>query len=561
MIVFPRSRSLLCFVAAAALGGPVAARAEVAARDSAVDAAADLALQRGAPPAAKTDAEPEAAPTATARDGGFFTRLTRYYASEMGKTGPEADPDAPPSRRDDFPPQPVTQPPYPFTEWPYGASTALGVTRPNSVDSPLMAALAPTSLGEAMKKAHIQVYGWGNVGFNVSSNGKQGGNAPGAYNYDPNTIQLDQFVLYAERLPDTVQRDHVDWGFRVSTIYGVDYRYTTSYGLESQQLLQHNRTHGYDFPMLYGELYFPQVAKGLLVRVGRYISIPDIEAQLAPNNYMYSHSMTYTFDNYTNTGVVFSMQANKNITLQAGVVIGTDTAIWNWGKKVNNPYPNPLYPGTRFLKDPGAKPSFVGCFRYQSDSGRDDFYACADGINNGVWGYNNLQWLGFTYYHKFTDKFHVAFETYNVHENNVPNVNNPVALQAYLNGGTPFSPQRIPFNAPGLAQCDSTTSLTCTINVQTYLTYWNYRFTPLDNLSFRAEYFDDMQGQRTGVKTAYAAFALGVQHWLSPQITFRPEIAYYRALDAKAFNGNSNYGGVPSRQNSLVLSGDVIFHF
>ena len=32
------------------------------------------------------------------------------------------------------------------------------------------------------------------------------------------------------------------------------------------------------------------------IRVGRYISLPDIEAQLAPNNYTYSHSLLYTFD-------------------------------------------------------------------------------------------------------------------------------------------------------------------------------------------------------------------------------------------------------------------------
>ena len=558
MIVVSRfTKALFGCVALAAVAGPLSARAEAALETD--DAAL---IQRASPPAAETPAPGAAAAAANPAAGGtFFSRLVGYYGSEMGQTGPAADPNAPASRRDDVPPQPVTQPPYPFTEWPYGASTALGVTRPNSVDSPLMAALAPTSLGQALQKAHIQIYGWGNVGFNVSSNGKKGGNAPGAYDYDPNTIQLDQVVVYAERLPDTVQRDHVDWGFRLSAIYGVDYRYTTSYGLQSQQLLRQNRYQGYDFPMVYGELYFPQVAKGLMVRVGRYISIPDIEAQLAPNNYMYSHSMTYTFDNYTNTGVVFSLQANKNITVQAGVVIGTDTVFTNWGKHIANPFPNPLYPGARYLKDPGAKPSFVGCLRYQSDSARDDIYFCADGINDGVWGYNNLQWLGFTYYHKFTDKFHVAFETYNVHENDVPNATNPVALQAYLNGGTPFSPQRLPFNAPGLAQCDNPNTLKCTINVQAFLSYWNYRFSPLDNLSFRAEYFDDMQGQRTGVKTAYAAFALGVQHWLSPQITFRPEIAYYRALDAKAFNGNSNYGGVPSRQNSVVLSGDVIFHF
>ena len=52
------------------------------------------------------------------------------------------------------------------------------------------------------------------------------------------------------------------------------------------------------------------VAEGLMIRFGRYISIPDIEAQLAPNNYMYSHSMTYTFDNFTNTGVQATVAVN-----------------------------------------------------------------------------------------------------------------------------------------------------------------------------------------------------------------------------------------------------------
>ena len=75
-------------------------------------------------------------------------------------------------------------------------------------------------------------------------------------------------------------------GFPLSGIYGVDYRYTTAYGLFSYQLLNHNFVNGYDFPMEYVDLYFP-VMQGLNVRIGRFISIPDIEAQLAPNNYTY----------------------------------------------------------------------------------------------------------------------------------------------------------------------------------------------------------------------------------------------------------------------------------
>jgi len=60
-------------------------------------------------------------------------------------------------------------------------------------------------------------------------------------------------------------------------------------------------------PMVYGEIYVPSVAQGLEIRVGRYISLPDIEAQLAPNNYTYSHSMTYSLDNYTNTGLISTL--------------------------------------------------------------------------------------------------------------------------------------------------------------------------------------------------------------------------------------------------------------
>ena len=154
-----------------------------------------------------------------------------------------------------------------------------------------------------MSDAHVQVYGWINGGGNISTNSvRPGGNAPAAYDYTPNAFQLDQAVVYIERLADTVQLDHFDWGFRLSALYGENYRYTTAYGLFSYQLLNHNLVYGFDFPMVYADLYFP-VFQGMDVRLGRFISIPDIEAQLAPNNYTYVHSLTYTFDNYTNTGI------------------------------------------------------------------------------------------------------------------------------------------------------------------------------------------------------------------------------------------------------------------
>ena len=39
-----------------------------------------------------------------------------------------------------------------------------------------------------------------------------------------------------EREADTVQTDHIDWGFRSCVLYGEDYRYTTAGGWGLTQL-------------------------------------------------------------------------------------------------------------------------------------------------------------------------------------------------------------------------------------------------------------------------------------------------------------------------------------
>jgi hypothetical protein len=491
----------------------------------------------------------------------FMSRFLNYYKLEWGHESAPSDPKAPAGRREGWPTTPQSIPPMPFTEWPYGGSTAFGVTRTSSVDSPLMAALGNTPFGQALSDSHIQIYGWINGGGNFSSSTVRGGNAPAGYDYNPNTVQLDQAVLYIERLPDTVQKDHVDWGFRVAPIFGENYRYTTAYGLWSDQLLDHNKNYGYDLPMAYGEVFIPQIMEGLMIRFGRYISIPDIEAQLAPNNYMYSHSMTYTFDAFTNTGVNLSLAATKNWIVQLGVTVGSESTLWHVGATRPNPMPNPLYPGNRLELDPGATPSLTAGFRYVSDSGNDSVQFVANGINGGQWGYNNLQWYGITAYHKINDQWHISFETYNEHQNNVPNINNPTALAIVGGGGTPFSPQYTPFNAPGLAFCSSAALLSCTASVQTYLTYVNYSPTKLDNISYRLEYFDDQQGQRTGTKTAYIETGIGWQHWFSPQIEIRPEVSYYKSLNGNAFNGNSNLGIAANKNFALIGSADIIIHF
>jgi len=140
---------------------------------------------------------------------------------------------------------------------------------------------------------------------------------------------------------------------------------------------------------------------------------------------MYTHSLTYTYDNYTNTGIQGTMALNQNVFLQLGVSAGSDTSFLHLNQKTNNPYPNYLYPSSTFATDPGAQPSVTACVRVGWNEGRDNFYPCADAINTGTWGYNNLQWYGFTYYHKVDDHWHVSYEFYDLHQNGVANALNP----------------------------------------------------------------------------------------------------------------------------------------
>jgi hypothetical protein len=482
-------------------------------------------------------------------DREFFWILYNAYADEWNRS-PPADPNASPSRRAiaDIPPVPEFSPPMPFADWPIGGTQVIGGATPNSVDSPLMKALiGGTPIGKPLEDAHIQIYGWIDAGGNVSTarNG-YGGNAPVADSFTPNIVQLDQAVLYIERVPDTVQKDHIDWGFRIAPTYGENYRYTTAIGLFSNAYIYQNHFAGFDLPMAYGEVFIPNIAEGLSFRLGRYITLPDIEAQLAPNDYTYTRSITYSVDNYSTTGLVTSLKLNKNWMLQVALSAGTETFRWN-AQTIN-------IPGYKGPRDPGAQPTFSGCVQYQTDSGFDATYLCADEINNGQWGYNNLNWLGGTYYHKFSEQFHVSLEGYYEFQRNVWNknysgpgyVNNPVS--PYF--GTPWFGMA---NPPHEAICNPAEPV-CTANEYGLLAFWNYKIGIFDNLTLRTEFYDDMKGQRTGFATRYIDITPSWQHWFGPQVEARPEIGYYRALDAAAFDNGT-------AKHLWFFGGDVILHF
>jgi len=473
------------------------------------------------PDSADRDAAPVIAQTPPA---GFFHRFFKAYADDWKGSSGGGDSSAPKYRGY---PAPIDNPPFPFTTWPMGGTPPIGY--PSSTSYPLTSALQSGPHGDWCKKANIQMYGWIDVGANVStSNHGTYANAPAAYPQVANTVTLDQATFYIERVPDTVQKDHFDWGFRLTNLYGFDYRFTTANGYFSQQLLNNPKSdgtlgnkYGYDPVMAYIDLYFPKVADCMDVRIGRYISLPDIEAQLAPNNYTYTHSLTYTYDCYTQTGINATVKLSNHWTAQAGLSGGCEAAPWS----------------------PVAKLTGNFCLAYSWTEGRDSVYACANSINDGRYSYNNLSAYYATWYHKFgpSSNWHMAWEAWYQYESHTPNVNNPAASSLLVTG------------ANG-AYCKSPNQLTCFAPEWATVAYVSRQFGKHDAVIFRNEYFDDVRGQRTGFQTKYTEHGISWNHWIGSTVVFRPEIRFDHAYDAPAYNSGL-------RKSQVMLAGDVIWFF
>jgi len=204
----------------------------------------------------------------------FGQHLFDAFANDLNSPAyqaPAAD-TSPPSRR--IPPAPFDSPPFPSGDWQIGGTPIIGDSG-NLAPWPLTEAIYAAQNGEAWQKSRGRMYGWEDFSWNLSTstNTSRGPNAnfPLIYDLRPNRFEQNQFVLYLERVPDENQTDHIDWGFRISGVYGLDYRFMISRGLFSDQLLKDNDYYGFDMPMVYVDIYLPQIFQGMNVRIGRII--------------------------------------------------------------------------------------------------------------------------------------------------------------------------------------------------------------------------------------------------------------------------------------------------
>ena len=106
-------------------------------------------------------------------------------------------------------PSPFDSPPFPGSE--YQGYPLIGVP-PDFTMWPLMKALQGTPAADVLLTNKIRAYGWVTAEGNWSTS--KHSNTPDSYWIRPNKFDLDQALIRFERNLDSVQTDHIDWGFR-----------------------------------------------------------------------------------------------------------------------------------------------------------------------------------------------------------------------------------------------------------------------------------------------------------------------------------------------------------
>src|SRR5262249_3341275 len=408
-------------------------------------------------------------------------------------------------------PAPFEAPPFPSSE--YQGYPLLGVPV-DTTEWLLMKSLQGTCYGDLLNSERIRVYGWINAAGNLSTS--KNSNMPDSYWIVPNSVQLDQFIVRAERQVDSVQTDHIDWGFRSTMLFGMDYRYMTSggWGPADTELLKHNFLYGLDFTEQYFDVYVPWVAQGMIVRTGRWIACPDIETQFAPDNYMATHSLLFTFDTYTQTGVMTTIMLNQQWMVQGAIHAGTDMAPWYQG----------------------AIPTGMVGIRWVSKSNNDSIYAVFNDINDANFrqfllngqpaGHDNFNYPVVTWQHRFNELIHTKEEAYFMWQHN-----------AFLGGTPSIGPTKPYGGGGGLGAPIPGTALTYgTVN------YTMFMLSPKSFLTLRNEYWRDEDGERSGFPGTYSSHAIGLTYNFTPSFQVRPEIGYYRNWTMPAFDLGTKQG-------------------
>ncbi len=154
-------------------------------------------------------------------------------------------------------------------------------------------------------------------------------NGPMTFN-DRDDFMMNQLYLSLGRQVDR-RGCGFDWGARVDFLYGTDYIFTQSIGLETKDNgdnAWNGLTTGLGNPDLYGlampQAYVDLAYNRLNFRLGHFYTIMGYESVPANRNFFYSHAYTRQYgEPFTHTGGLLTWSGDR-LTTHAGLVNGWD---------------------------------------------------------------------------------------------------------------------------------------------------------------------------------------------------------------------------------------------
>ena len=137
---------------------------------------------------------------------------------------------------------------------------------------------------------------------------------------------LNQAWLYAERQAVT-ENGGFDWGYRVDFMFGADGPDTVAFGDESWDF---SWATGGEYGFAWPQMYLTLAYNDLLVNLGRFYTVIGYESVMAPQNFFYSHTYTFSYNEpFTHTGLLAQYDWTNYLTLFGGYTLGWDAGFEN----------------------------------------------------------------------------------------------------------------------------------------------------------------------------------------------------------------------------------------
>jgi len=370
-------------------------------------------------------------------------------------------------------------------------ASSFGPTAPEDVGL-----LMDSRLGCWLKNNDLRLYGWLDMGYTFSSSG------PGLMAVEPrenrfgNEFLVNQLALVLEK---PLQQDCFSWGFNATFYSGADAALLQPLG--GIDFPPGNDRFSADFRQLYVSAHLPVLTEGGVdLKVGRMGTIIGYESALAPYRPFYSNDYQWFYSqDGAWTGFLTNWHVNPQLDILNGMTYGANTF---FTKREDVCYIGQI----NYWLTEEKKTMLTGSVH----AGNQAIFA-APGLAGDM-----ATVLELRVQHEWNECFTQIIQSNNGWDRNVPGIGTGSWYSLY------------------------------TITVFHLDAEWDF--------NVRAEWFDDVDGTRTGFDTNYEEITVGLDYHPTKCLSIRPEIRGDFSNNTAAFNNGSDH-------EQLTLAVDVLWKF